>query len=165
MYTSSELNAFHPPKHPAAGDWCKASKASQISTIGENIPWRKLVHSQDTSHRNSPLHNVALANNGTCLNRSASIVSSPRDTRAEPRMSPPVGRTWSTSTTSVEVVLASCQPSLLHITSVLYSLGIKQREHLPSCIGMAERRNLGLRDERGDAEERCHDAGVGNLDG
>lgn len=146
MYTSSELNAFHPPKHPAAGDWCKASKASQISTIGENIPWRKLVHSQDTSHRNSPLHNVALANNGTCLNRSASIVSSPRDTRAEPRMSPPVGRTWSTSTTSVEVVLASCQPSLHAL--------------------------VWLREETWDCEMKeeilskmCHVAGVCNLDG
>ncbi|KAI6151298.1 hypothetical protein EDD17DRAFT_1146392 [Pisolithus thermaeus] len=140
MYTSSELNTFHPPRHPqhqAIGTKRAKRVKSPSPTRSERI-YTMAEISALTGQRNSPPRNIALANNGTYYNRSASIVSSPRHTRAEPKMSPPVGRTRSTSTTSVEMVLASCQPSLLHIAPVLYSLGIKQREHLRALVRLRE---------------------------
>ncbi|KAI6123420.1 hypothetical protein EDD16DRAFT_1566347 [Pisolithus croceorrhizus] len=140
MYTSSELNTFHPPKHPqqqAIGAKRAKRVKSPSPTRSERI-YTMAEISALTGQKNSPPRNIALGNNGTYYNRSASMVSSPRHTRAEPRMSPPVGRTRSTSTTSVEMVLASCQPSLLHIAPVLYSLGIKQREHLRALVRLRE---------------------------
>ncbi|KAI6114096.1 hypothetical protein F5141DRAFT_1104238 [Pisolithus sp. B1] len=127
MYTSSELNTFHPPKHPqhqAIGTKRAKRVKSPSPTRSERI-YTMAEISALTGQRNSPPRNIALANNGTYYNRSASIVSSPRRTR-------------STSTTSVEMVLASCQPSLLHIAPVLYSLGIKQREHLRALVRLRE---------------------------
>ncbi|KAI6044720.1 hypothetical protein EDC04DRAFT_2639170 [Pisolithus marmoratus] len=138
MYTSSELNAFHPLKHPqpqAIGTKRGKRVKSPSPTRSERI-YTMAEISALTGQRNSPPRNNALANHGTYYNRIASIASSPHNTRH--RMSPPVGRTRSTSTTSVEMVLASCQPSLLHIAPVLYSLGIKQREHLRALVRLRE---------------------------
>jgi hypothetical protein len=44
----------------------------------------------------------------------------------------------STSTSSVEVVLASCQPTLLHIAPALASLGIRREEHLRALVRLRE---------------------------
>ena len=71
-------------------------------------------------------------------NKSVSSTS-PTRSRADPRRSPTTAtRIRSASTTSVEIVLASCQPSLLHIAPVLYSLGIKQGEHLRALARLRE---------------------------
>jgi len=45
-------------------------------------------------------------------------------------------RSWSTS--SVEGVLASCQPSLLHIAPILSNLGIRHQEHLRAFARLRE---------------------------
>ena len=43
-----------------------------------------------------------------------------------------------TSTSSVEVILSSCDPSLLHIAPVLYELGIKRVDHLRAIARLTE---------------------------
>ena len=43
-----------------------------------------------------------------------------------------------TSTSSVEVILSSCDPSLLHIAPVLYELGIKRVDHLRAVARLSE---------------------------
>ncbi|KAF8443252.1 hypothetical protein L210DRAFT_3535228 [Boletus edulis BED1] len=44
--------------------------------------------------------------------------------------SPAPARSRSSSTSSIEGVLASCEPSLVHIVPVLSNLGIRRQEHL-----------------------------------
>lgn len=140
MYTSSELNTFHPLKHPQPQviNTKRPKRVKSPSPTRSERIYTMAEISALTGQRNSPPRHNPLTNYGTYYNRSASIASSPRNARAEPRMSPPVARTRSTSTTSVEMVLASCQPSLLHIAPVLYSLGIKQREHLRALVRLRE---------------------------
>ena len=43
-----------------------------------------------------------------------------------------------TSTSSVEVILSSCDPSLLHIAPVLDELGIKRVDHLRAVARLSE---------------------------
>ena len=43
-----------------------------------------------------------------------------------------------TSTSSVEVILSSCDPSLLHIAPILYDLGIKRVDHLRAIARLSE---------------------------
>ncbi|EJF63291.1 hypothetical protein DICSQDRAFT_179290 [Dichomitus squalens LYAD-421 SS1] len=43
-----------------------------------------------------------------------------------------------TSTSSVEVILSSCDPSLLHIAPILYDLGIKRVDHLRAIARLGE---------------------------
>ncbi|RPD77659.1 hypothetical protein L226DRAFT_544188 [Lentinus tigrinus ALCF2SS1-7] len=43
-----------------------------------------------------------------------------------------------TSTSSVEIILSSCDPSLLHIAPILYELGIKRVDHLRAIARLSE---------------------------
>ncbi|TFY56183.1 hypothetical protein EVG20_g9030 [Dentipellis fragilis] len=43
-----------------------------------------------------------------------------------------------TSTSSIETVLSSCQPSLLHIAPMLHELGVRRDEHLRAIARMGE---------------------------
>ncbi|KAI0754810.1 hypothetical protein C8Q80DRAFT_391255 [Daedaleopsis nitida] len=43
-----------------------------------------------------------------------------------------------TSTSSVEIILSSCDPSLLHIAPALYELGIKRVDHLRAIARLSE---------------------------
>lgn len=43
-----------------------------------------------------------------------------------------------TSTSPVEVILSSCDPSLLHIAPILYELGIKRVDHLRAIARLSE---------------------------
>jgi len=52
--------------------------------------------------------------------------------------SPAPMRSRSSSTSSIEGVLASCQPSLLHIAPVLSILGIRRQEHLRALARLRE---------------------------
>ncbi|KAH7881758.1 hypothetical protein F5I97DRAFT_1886851 [Phlebopus sp. FC_14] len=83
-----------------------------------------------TGQRNSPPRQSALTAQDNQHNWS---------THSTRRVSPPSGfRARSTSTSSVEMVLASCQPSLLHIALMLSSLGMKQEEHLRALARLRE---------------------------
>ncbi|KAG1716066.1 hypothetical protein ID866_1092 [Astraeus odoratus] len=139
MYTSSDLNEFYPLKNSQriAGKSEKRVK-SPSPTRSERI-YTMAELSALTGQKSSPPRRNALTGYGKYYNRSASSTSPQQNIRADPRMSPPIAvRTRSTSTTSVEMVLASCQPSLLHIAPVLYGLGIKQREHLRALARLRE---------------------------
>ena len=46
--------------------------------------------------------------------------------------------TRATSTSSIETVLSSCQPSLLHIAPTLDILGVRSDEHLRALARMRE---------------------------
>jgi len=74
-------------------------------------------------------------------NRSGSSSSPPQHLKvkhsANPR-TPASLRSRSSSTSSVEEVLASCQPSLLHIAPVLSNLGIRHQEHLHALARLRE---------------------------
>ena len=42
------------------------------------------------------------------------------------------------STSSVEIILSSCDPSLLHIAPILYDLGIKRVDHLRAIARLSD---------------------------
>ena len=48
------------------------------------------------------------------------------------------GSLRATSTSSVEIILSSCDPSLLHIAPILYELGIKRVDHLRAIARLSE---------------------------
>lgn len=56
--------------------------------------------------------------------------------------------TRATSTSSVELVLASCEPSLLHIAPILAELGIQRLEHLRAIAKLtAETRDREVKEQ------------------
>lgn len=139
VYTSSELNAFWPLKAPQ-GIGVKQEKRikSPSPTRSERIYTMAELNAL-TGQKSSPPRQTVLAGYKNPYNRSTNSNSPPKHFRSDFRTSSPVAsRTRSASTTSVEMVLASCQPSLLHIAPVLYSLGIKQREHLRALARLRE---------------------------
>ncbi|KIM65817.1 hypothetical protein SCLCIDRAFT_14779 [Scleroderma citrinum Foug A] len=127
VYTPSELNQIHPLMGPQPMNIKRERRLKSPSpTRSERIYTMKEI-------------NALAAQKGSPPHRNAQSGTSPTRNRADPRRSPTVvARTRSTSTTSVEIVLASCQPSLLHIAPVLYSLGIKQGEHLRALARLRE---------------------------
>lgn len=72
-------------------------------------------------------------------NKSMSSNSPPQNLKAKHSMSStaPV-RSRSSSTSSIGGVLASCQPSLVHIAPVLSNLGIRRQEHLRALARLRE---------------------------
>jgi len=53
-------------------------------------------------------------------------------------MAPPTDGTKATSTSPVELILASCEPSLLHIAPILSELGMQRMEHLRAIARLTE---------------------------
>lgn len=64
--------------------------------------------------------------------------SPPRSNPSRSWPSAPVMGVRSTSTSSVETVLSSCEPTLLHIAPILASLGIRREEHLRAFARLRE---------------------------
>lgn len=72
-------------------------------------------------------------------NRSMNTSSPPQNQKAKYLTnSPAPGRSRSSSTSSIEGILASCKPSLLHIAPVLSNLGIRRQEHLRALARLRE---------------------------
>jgi len=87
----------------------------------------------------SPPHRNGYAGQELHHNRSSSNRSPPQNHKIGHQTSSPSPlRTRSSSTSSVEGVLASCQPSLLHIAPVLSNLGIQRKEHLRALARLRE---------------------------
>lgn len=68
-------------------------------------------------------------------NASPSILRSGTPTRG---ISAPAILTKTDSVSTLELMLSSCQPSLVHLTSVFEDLGIKKEEHLRAVAKMNE---------------------------
>ncbi|KAF9236971.1 hypothetical protein BU15DRAFT_63582 [Melanogaster broomeanus] len=89
--------------------------------------------------KNSPRRRGAFLGQEAQYNRSANSNSSLKMLKIKHRMgSPALVESRSSSASSVEIVLASCQPSLLHIAPVLFGLGIRKEEHLRALARMRE---------------------------
>ncbi|KIJ08070.1 hypothetical protein PAXINDRAFT_173103 [Paxillus involutus ATCC 200175] len=141
LYTSTELNAHYPlkpqkmtvVKHEKRAKDPSPTRSERIYTMAElnALTGQKL--------KNSPPRRSALKGQEALYNRSGSSSSPPKYLRSKRRTSPPapIG-SRSASSSSVERVLASCQPSLLHIAPVLSSLGIRQDEHLRALARLRE---------------------------
>jgi len=139
VYTSSELNQIHPPMGPQPMGTKRERRIKSPSPTRSERIYTMAEISALAAQKSSPPRRSAQTGYGNYDANKRVSSTSPTRNRADPRRSPTVvARTRSTSTTSVEIVLASCQPSLLHIAPVLYSLGIKQGEHLRALARLRE---------------------------
>ncbi|KIK75730.1 hypothetical protein PAXRUDRAFT_171912 [Paxillus rubicundulus Ve08.2h10] len=141
LYTSTELNAQYPLKPQRTTVVKREKRAKNTSpTRSERIyTMAELNALTGQKLQNSPPRRIALKGQEALYNRSGSSSSPPKYLRSKRRTSSPApmgGR--SSSSSSVERVLASCQPSLLHIAPVLSSLGIQRDEHLRALARLRE---------------------------
>ncbi|KAF9222899.1 hypothetical protein BS17DRAFT_782775 [Gyrodon lividus] len=142
LYTSTELNAHYPQKPQKTIVAKREKRAKDPSpTRSERIYTMAELNAGLTGKKlkNSPPRRSAFTGLETQYNRSGSSGSPPQYLRSKRRTSPPaqIG-SRSASASSVEIVLASCQPSLLHIAPVLSSLGIRRDEHLRALARLRE---------------------------
>lgn len=87
----------------------------------------------------SPLRRNGFTGQELQYNKSTSSSSPPQILKTKHLASSPAPvRSRSSSTSSIEGVLASCQPSLLHIAPVLSNLGIRRQEHLRALARLRE---------------------------
>ncbi|KAG2133348.1 hypothetical protein DEU56DRAFT_420787 [Suillus clintonianus] len=139
LYTPSDLNANWPPdgkkaKRDKRGTPPSPTRSERIYTMAE-------LKALSKHARTSPLQ----AQPVTFSQEPAPTRSTNSNSNSPPRSLP--SRSWpsapvmgvrSTSTSSVEMVLASCEPTLLHIAPVLASLGIRREEHLRAFARLRE---------------------------
>ncbi|KAL4073171.1 hypothetical protein V8B97DRAFT_2005831 [Scleroderma yunnanense] len=135
VYTSSELNECYPLKGPQAIGIKHDKRVKSPSPTRSERIYTMAELSALVAQKSSPPRRNGQSSYGSYGNKSS--VSPPRN-RADPRRSPSAAVRARSASTSVEMVLASCQPSLLHIAPVLYSLGIKQGEHLRALARLRE---------------------------
>ncbi|KAG2360644.1 hypothetical protein BDR07DRAFT_133118 [Suillus spraguei] len=139
LYTPSDLNANWPPhgkkpKRDKRGTPPSPTRSEQIYTMAE-------LKALSRNARTSPLQSqpVTFSQEPTPTRSSNSNSNSPpRSLPSRSWPSAPVMGVRSTSTSSVEMVLASCEPTLLHIAPVLASLGIRREEHLRAFARLRE---------------------------
>ncbi|KAG2106555.1 uncharacterized protein F5147DRAFT_700348 [Suillus discolor] len=139
LYTPSDLNANWSPQGK------KAKRDKQCSppspTRSERIYTMAELKALSKHVKTSPLQPqpVTFSQERTPTRSTNSNSNSP------PRSHP--SRSWpsapamgarSTSTSSVETVLSSCEPTLLHIAPILASLGIRREEHLRAFARLRE---------------------------
>ncbi|KAG1780603.1 hypothetical protein EV702DRAFT_1078991 [Suillus placidus] len=120
LYTPSDLNAnWSPQGKKAKRDKRALSKHVRTSPL----------QSQPATFVQEPTPTRSTNSNSN---------SPPRSLPSRSWPSAPVMGVRSTSTSSVEMVLASCEPTLLHIAPVLASLGIRREEHLRAFARLRE---------------------------
>lgn len=139
LYTPSDLNANWPPqgkkaKRDKRGTPPSPTRSEQIYTMAE---LKALSRNARTSPLQSQPVNFSQEPAPTRSSNSNSN-SPPRSLPSRSWPSVPVMGVRSTSTSSVEMVLASCEPTLLHIAPVLASLGIRREEHLRAFARLRE---------------------------
>ena len=90
-------------------------------------------HTGSQASSGSPKPRHANANgNGAAVTPRSPVQGSFRERERED------GSLRATSTSSVEIILSSCDPSLLHIAPILYELGIKRVDHLRAIARLSE---------------------------
>ncbi|KAG1882822.1 hypothetical protein F4604DRAFT_1921417 [Suillus subluteus] len=138
IYTPSDLNSNWSPQ----GKKAKRDKrgAPPSPTRSERIYTMAELNALSKHVRTSPLQPqpATFPQDPTPTRSSNSTSSPPRSHPSRNWPSAPVMGVRSTSTSSVEMVLASCEPTLLHIAPVLASLGIRREEHLRAFARLRE---------------------------
>ncbi|KAG1818659.1 uncharacterized protein BJ212DRAFT_1479652 [Suillus subaureus] len=139
IYTPSDLNTNWSPQ----GKKAKRDKrgAPPSPTRSERIYTMAELNALSKHIRTSPLQpQPATFPQEPTPTRSSNSnsTSPPRSHPSRGWPSAPVMGVRSTSTSSVEMVLASCEPTLLHIAPVLASLGIRREEHLRAFARLRE---------------------------
>lgn len=142
-YTTVELNAIRtlkPQKTP--GNIAKLEKRARDSSPTRSERIYTLAEINALTGQNmkySPPRRNGFTGKEVHHSRGASSSSPPQNPKAKHLTSSAAPtRTRSSSTSSVEGVLASCQPSLLHIAQVLSNLGIRRQEHLRALARLRE---------------------------
>lgn len=137
FYTPSDLDADLSPHKKATTS--KRNKRANLPspTRSEQIYTMAELKALSNDTRTSPLRQSAAFPQGPPQARSTNNNSPPGKSLGRPSAAPIMG-VRSTSTSSVEMVLASCQPTLLHIAPVLASLGIRREEHLRAFARLRE---------------------------
>ncbi|OAX41668.1 hypothetical protein K503DRAFT_467391 [Rhizopogon vinicolor AM-OR11-026] len=129
LYTPDDLNADWSPKKATTS---KREKRATISSPSrsERIYTMAELKAMAAVPRGPP--------QGSSTNSNSPPRSLPGKSLGWPSAAAPVMGIRSTSTSAVEMVLASCQPTLLHIAPVLASLGIRREEHLRALVRLRE---------------------------
>ena len=135
LYTPSDLNADLSPPKKATRSRREKRAAPPSPTRSEQI----YTMAELRAHAKTSLRQQAVFPQGSPQESSTNSNSPPRSLpgKSWPSAAPVMG-VRSTSTSSVEMVLASCQPTLLHIAPVLASLGIRREEHLRALVRLRE---------------------------
>lgn len=142
MYTPAELGslcALKPQKTPGNINITKREKRARdpSPTRSERIYTLAEINALTGQNmRYSPPRRNGFMGQELPHNKSTSNGSPPKTKHL---ISPPAPvRSRSSSTSSIEGVLVSCRPSLLHIAPVLSNLGIRRQEHLRALARLRE---------------------------
>lgn len=140
LYTPSDLNAnWSPQGKKAKRDKRDAppspTRSERIYTMAELKALSKHVRTSPLQMQPATFSQEPTPTRSTNSNSNSPPRSLP--SRSWPS-APPMMGVRSTSTSSVEMVLASCEPTLLHIAPVLASLGIRREEHLRAFARLRE---------------------------
>ncbi|OJA15821.1 hypothetical protein AZE42_04032 [Rhizopogon vesiculosus] len=146
IYTPVDLNADWSPKKATTSKREKRatisspSRSERIYTMAELKAAELKALSKHA--KASPPRQMAAVPRGPPQGSSTNSNSPPRSLPGKglgwPSAAAPVMGIRSTSTSAVEMILASCQPTLLHIAPVLASLGIRREEHLRALVRLRE---------------------------
>ncbi|KAG6370559.1 hypothetical protein JVT61DRAFT_11352 [Boletus reticuloceps] len=137
VYTSVELNTLYALKPQKTGNTVKKRARDPSPTRSERIYTLAEINAltgQNIKH--SPPGMNGFSGKEPRHNRCTSS-GSPLKTKHS-ASSPAPGRSRSSSTSSIEGVLASCEPSLVHIAPVLSNLGIQRQAHLRALARLRE---------------------------
>ncbi|KAG9308871.1 hypothetical protein JVU11DRAFT_11330 [Chiua virens] len=142
VYTPMELNTLCAIKPQKTGTTAKHERRTRdpSPTRSERIyTMAEITALTGQSIKHSPPRKNGFTGQEHLYNRSTSSGSPPQNLKTKHLTSSPVRtRSRSSSTSTIEGILASCQPSLLHITPVLSSLGIRRKEHLRALARLRE---------------------------
>ena len=139
-YTPVELNTHCTPKpQRTAGNIVKREKRARdpSPTRSERMYTLAEINAlTGQSMKHSPPRRNGFTGQELQYNKTTSNSSPPQNPKTKHLTSSPV-RVRNRSS-SVEGVLASCRPSLLHLAPVLYNLGIRRQEHLRAFARLRE---------------------------
>ncbi|KAF8125168.1 hypothetical protein EV363DRAFT_1351808 [Boletus edulis] len=140
VYTPVELNTLYALKPQKTGNSVKKRARDPSPTRSERIYTLAEINAltgQNIKH--SPPGKNGFSGKELRHNRSTSSSSPLQNLKTKHSASSPApGRSRSSSTSSIEGVLASCDPSLVHIAPVLSNLGIRRQEHLRALSRLRE---------------------------
>ncbi|KAI0688719.1 hypothetical protein BC835DRAFT_290242 [Cytidiella melzeri] len=130
----------------------RSGSTDPMSPMAKNMPGQPFEQRTEymVSYLHTPPHSQGSESRSSSKRNAYPLPHSPVHTRAYvPMDAIPTGSAVKSTTTSpVELILSSCEPSLLHIAPVVSELGILKVEHLRAMARMNE--------ETRDRELKCH---------
>ncbi|KAH9949799.1 hypothetical protein B0H21DRAFT_687736 [Amylocystis lapponica] len=145
MYTLSESGHALPPINTGGNSMSSYSRNRKVSPKGPSSPTQRRTSGRASYERSEFM--VTYPQTPPHSGGSVASLPSPKGQRMVTHRESPYNpipttdassMTKATSTSSVELILSSCEPSLLHIAPVLSELGIHRMDHLRAVSRLSE---------------------------